>query len=385
MAIFFAYMDFFLYLCALNCAHIGMLQKTNIEKPFDPSLIDVDITVINLGYLLDQLSYGIIDLMPDFQRSGNLWKPWQKSRLVESILLGLPLPSFYFSEYYDEESGRSKYQVIDGLQRLSALTEFVFEQSLRLTGLQFLKQYEGCTWEELGKVEQMNFRSLKVTINTLRKGTPANVKYVIFQRVNTAGVPLSPQEMRWALNQGPATKMLVDMATYPAFMIATCGGISHKRMEHLDYANRFVAFYLYMDRYFDYGSLDDFLNAALERINETDGYRISEVEDAFAISMYTCADIFGNDAFRRRVRIEDRRRRISKALFDALSVNIAKLTNDERQQLILKKEDVKQSLMQLFGNGDFNDSISTGTGNTKSVFVRFSMIKEMIQKILYNA
>lgn len=362
-----------------------MLQKTDIEKPFDPSLIDVDISVVNMGYLLDQISYGFIDFRPDFQRASNLWKPVQKSRLIESVLLGLPLPSFYFSEYYDEKVGRSKLQVIDGLQRLCALVDFVFERSLRLTGLQFLKQYEGRRWDELGTVEQMNFRSLKITINTLRKGTPSNVKYVIFQRVNTAGIPLSPQEMRWALNQGPATAMLVDMASHPSFRIATCGGVSRKRMEDLDYANRFAAFYLYMDRYFDYGSLDDFLNAALERINEFDSSRISEVEEAFAISMYTCADIFGNDAFRRRVRPEDRRRRISKALFDALSVNIARLMGEERQQLIVKKEDVKQSLMHLFGHPQFNDAISTGTGNTKSVFVRFMMIDEMIKNILKNA
>ena len=378
-------MGFFLYLCTQICVHMGMLQKTDIEKPFDPSLIDVDIEVVTIGHLLDYFSNGWIDLMPEFQRSDKLWKPWQKSRLVESILLGLPLPSFYFSEYYDDEEGRTRFQVIDGLQRLTALKEFVFDQAFRLTGLQFLKKYEDCSWGELGKVEQMNFRSLRVTINTLRKGTPAYVKYVIFQRVNTAGVPLTPQEMRWAINQGKATKMLVNMATCPAFYIATSGGVSHKRMEDLDYANRFAAFYLYMDRYYDYGSLDDFLNATLERINEQDGARIGEVEEAFVISMYTCADIFGNDAFRRRIRLEDRRRRISKALFDALSVNIAKLTNEERQQLIVKKENVKQSLMQLFGNSDFNDSISTGTGNIKSVYIRFSMIKEIIQKILNDA
>ena len=362
-----------------------MLQKTDIEKPFDPSLIDVDIAVINIGHLLDQMQYGWIDLMPEFQRSDMLWKPRQKSRLMESILLGLPLPSFYLSECYDTSVGRSKFQVIDGLQRLTALKEFVFDKSLRLTDLQFLKQYEGCAWDDLGEVEKMNFRSLKVTINTLRKGTPANVKYVIFQRVNTAGIPLTPQEMRWALNQGEATRLLKILATSDDFRIATCYGVPAKRMEDIDYVNRFVAFYLYYENYTNYENLDDFLNAALEKINEMSIEKVHEIKIAFTNSMRTCSTIFGRDAFRRRIRVEDRRRRISKAVFDALSVTIAKLSKEEQQLLISKGEEVRYGMMQLFMDQQFNDSISTGTGGDKSVNTRFTKIHELIQNIIRNA
>lgn len=362
-----------------------MLQKTDIVKPFDPSQIDVDIAVINMGYLLEQLSYGRIDLMPDFQRSGDLWKPYQKSRLIESILLGLPLPSFYFSEYYDEEAGQSKYQVIDGQQRLSALVEFVFDQSLRLTGLQFLKQYEGRTWDELGKVEQMNFKSLKITINTLRKSTPANVKYVIFQRVNTAGIPLTPQEMRWALNQGRATRLLTIMAANHNFRAATCYSVSPKRMDDLDYANRFLAFYLCYEQYSEYTNLDDFLNASLEKVNEMDQFQIDVIADAFSESMRTCVAIFGNDAFRKRYREGDRRRQLSKAVFDTISVNIAKLNTQEKQVLVDRKDEVKQKLMELFWDPKFGQSVSTGTGNVFAVSTRFDMVKQMINDILNHA
>lgn len=362
-----------------------MLQKTDIVKPFDPSQIDVDISVINMGYLLDQLSYGRIDLMPDFQRSGDLWKPYQKSRLIESILLGLPLPSFYFSEYYDEEEGQSKYQVIDGQQRLTALVEFVYEQSFRLTELQFLKQYEGRTWDELGRVEQMNFKSLKITINTLRKGTPPNVKYVIFQRVNTAGIPLTPQEMRWALNQGKATQLLMIMATNLNFRAATCYSVSPKRMDDLDYANRFLAFYLCYEHYSEYTNLDDFLNASLEIVNEMDKSKIDDIAEAFSESMRTCVAIFGNDAFRKRYRVEDRRRQLSKAVFDTISVNIAKLSDQEKQELVDRKDEMKRKLMELFWNSKFGSSVSTGTSNAFAVSTRFDMVKQLINDILTHA
>ena len=362
-----------------------MLEKTDIVKPFDPSQIDVEIRVSYMGDILEKLQNGEIDMRPEFQRSSELWKPHQKSRLIESILLGLPLPSFYFSEYYDDKSGMSKYQVIDGLQRLTTIMEFVYERSFRLTGLQFLKNYEGRTWDELSKVEQMNFRALKLSVNILRKGTPDMVKYVIFQRVNTAGVPLTPQEMRWALNQGRATRLLMSMSKNQNFRIATCFRVSQLRMEDLDYANRFLAFYLFYDQYTERTNLDDFMNACLERVNKMDPFQIEFLENLYSDTMRVCTEIFGNDAFRKRYRVEDRRRQLSKAVFDTVSVNIAKLSTDDRQLLIDKRSEVKQSMMELFNTPKFNQSVSTGTSNPLAVVTRFEMIKEMFQYILSHA
>lgn len=362
-----------------------MLQKTDIVDPFDPSLIDVDIEVVNIGLLIDNLMYGRIYLKPEFQRASDLWTNVQKSRLIESILLGLPLPSFYFSEYVDKNDGQTKRQVIDGLQRLCALNDFVIKKTMRLHGLQFLKSYDGYSWDDLGTVGQLNFRSLKVTINTLRKSTPQKVQYVIFQRVNTAGKPLTAQEMRWALNQGEATLLLLRMAKNPQFLRATCNGVPNKRMEDLDYANRFLAFFLFLDQYAEYENLDDFMNASLEKVNEMTSFQIQYIEDMFETSMRACADIFGNDAFRKRYHYGERRRPLSKAVYDALSVNIAKLTKEQQQYLVEHKEMVTLEMMSLFANAKFAYSISTGTGKSQSVSTRFKMINEMINKILQNA
>ena len=215
-----------------------------IVEPFNPSQIDVDISVVNLGYLLDKLQYGEINLQPKFQRASDLWNTTQKSRLIESILLGLPLPSFYFNEYIDESEKIKKLQVIDGLQRLCALRDFVIEKKLRLTDLQFLQQdYEGKYYDNLTRADLMNIRSLKITINTLRKDTPSKVKYLIFQRVNTAGLPLTSPEMRYALNQGVAIKMLTKMMDLRSFKQATSFYFEKKRrMEDFDYVNRFAIY-----------------------------------------------------------------------------------------------------------------------------------------------
>lgn len=97
-----------------------------ITKPFNPNDIDVDISTVNLGSLIEQLENDEIDLQPDFQRAADVWNNVKKSRLIESILLGLPLPSFYFSE--DPRS--QKLSIIDGLQRICAIRDFILKEMI---------------------------------------------------------------------------------------------------------------------------------------------------------------------------------------------------------------------------------------------------------------
>ena len=152
----------------------GSIEET-ITKPFDPNSIDVDIATVNLGLLIDQLKNDEIDLTPDFQRASDIWSPTKKSRLIESVLLGLPLPSFYFSE--DRYS--QKLSVIDGLQRLCAIKDFVIYKTLKLENLQFLHTFEGKGYDDLGRPEIRRINALKITMNTLRKTTPNEVKFIV--------------------------------------------------------------------------------------------------------------------------------------------------------------------------------------------------------------
>ena len=142
-------------------------DDSNLQGPFDPNDIDVDIAVVNLGWLLEQLEYEEIDLKPEFQRSSDVWSKEKKSRLIESILLGLPLPSFYFSE----DPTTNKLIIVDGLQRLCALKDFWIEKEnmekkLVLEGLQFLTDLNGKVVEDLDRTQIRRFKSLKVTLNT---------------------------------------------------------------------------------------------------------------------------------------------------------------------------------------------------------------------------
>lgn len=349
-----------------------------ITKPFNPNEIDVDISTVNLGSLIDQLENDEIDFQPDFQRVTDVWDNVKKSRLIESILLGLPLPSFYFSE----DPVSQKLSIIDGLQRICAIRDFVLEKEnpLKLEGLQFLKNFDGFTFSQLARPEVKRIKSLKITMNTLRKGTPLDVKYIIFQRVNTAGVPLTPQEMRHALNQGPAAIFIKELADMESFKKATNYSVESKRMQDRDFVNRFIAFFI---GYHDYmGDLDMFLNDKMGELNKMTSEQRDDIRVSFDKAMKCCYEIFKKDTFRKRYKQGDRRKPISKSVYDTLSVNIAWLSDEERTLLLKNTEAFKAGMIHLFNDKKFDFSITTGTGKRYNVEQRFTMVKSLIKKII---
>lgn len=356
----------------------GGKSTEEITKPFNPNEIDVDISTVNLGSLIDQLENDEIDLQPDFQRVTDVWDNVKKSRLIESILLGLPLPSFYFSE----DPVSQKLSIIDGLQRICAIRDFVLEKEnpLKLEGLQFLKNFDGFTFSQLARPEVKRIKSLKITMNTLRKGTPLDVKYIIFQRVNTAGVPLTPQEMRHALNQGPAAIFIKELADMESFKKATNYSVESKRMQDRDFVNRFIAFFI---GYHDYmGDLDMFLNDKMGELNKMTSEQRDDLRVSFDKAMKCCYEIFKKDTFRKRYRQEDRRKPISKSVYDTLSVNIAWLSDEERKLLLRNTEAFKAGMIRLFNDKKFDFSITTGTGKKYNVEQRFTMVKSLIKEII---
>jgi hypothetical protein len=354
------------------------IGSPKITKPYDPDKIKVDQQNVNLGFLIEMLENDEIDLMPDFQRSMDLWDEIQKSRLIESLLLGLPLPSFYFSA--DDKT--NKWLVVDGLQRLCTFNDFIVEKKLTLTGLEFLNNFEGKTYNELFREQKRKISGSKINLYIIEKQTPSDVKFLIFKRVNTGGLILTPQEMRHALNQGVPAKFVKKLAEAEEFKRATCGIVKTKRMEDRDFANRFVAFYLlgYEENY--EGELDKFLNEGMEYLGKTTESERSEIEKAFKKSMKLSADLFGDDAFRKIYDTNDPRRPISKAVYDTISVNLAWLTDKQQNALKRKKKKFHSELIKLFNDDTFNRSITNGTGKKPNVKTRFEKIKYLLQELL---
>ena len=166
------------------------------EQPFSTKDIKVTPAPLLITNIVNRLKHNEIDLMPDFQRSGDLWNRPKMSRLIESILLRLPLPIFYF-----DVSDQDKWVVIDGLQRLSAIKKFIVDDNLKLGSLEFLKELDNKRYSELGRSYQRIIEETQILTYQVEAQTPKEVKYSIFNRINTGGLSLNLQEVRQALNQ----------------------------------------------------------------------------------------------------------------------------------------------------------------------------------------
>ena len=153
--------------------------EEEINQPFDPMKIRVDTRQITIDLVLKRIEYKELDLVPDFKREAGIWTNDAKSRLIESILIRIPLPAFYIDATDDD-----KWLVIDGFQRLTALKQFIIDKSLRLTGLEYLTELENKKYDELHRKYQRRIIETELTLFTIEPGTSLAIKYNIFRRIN---------------------------------------------------------------------------------------------------------------------------------------------------------------------------------------------------------
>lgn len=359
-------------------------EDESIVQPFDPAKIRVETRSMSLDLLLQRIEYKELDLAPDFQRQGGLWKSKAKSRLIESLLIRIPLPAFYMDATDDD-----RWSVIDGLQRLSALKLFVIDKTMRLEGLEFLSQLEGMTYEEIPRNLQRRILEAQVTVYLIEKGTPPEVKFNIFRRINTGGLPLTPQEIRHALYQGKATRLLKELADLPSFLEATTKSIPKDRMADREFVLRFLAFIITDPENYKSVEFDSFLGDTMKTINLFPDEKLELLKLQFERAMLASSNLLGKMAFRKiydedspNYREYGARLPINKALFETWSVNLATLTVDEH--LVLKKNHdiLIDGFFTLMGNWKFLNSISQGTGDPGRVKVRFKSIRLLIQYCL---
>lgn len=355
-------------------------ESGNQIKPYDPSQIDISPKNQSLDLLLNRVENEEIDLMPDFQRKAGLWAPKQKSQLIESLVLRIPLPAFYF-----DGTDNDKWIVIDGLQRLTALKEFFIDKTLRLTGLEFLKDLEGLGCDDMPKVYLRRMKETQVICYIINPGAPINLKYNIFKRINTGGLHLEPQEIRHALYQGFATNYLKKLSDNDTFKRVTGYSVPTDRMMDREFVLRFIAFYeLGVDKYD--GIVDDFLNTTMALINKkynNNPTYADALEQKFLFVLEISEKIFGRFAFR-RMPDKEKRRTISKALFETWTAVLAKHSNEELDKLVLNREYLVEKYMPMFTEDEeFYNSI--GSGKIYSVRKRFEKIESLVSEVLNYA
>lgn len=344
-------------------------------RPFDPSKIDIDMKTMELSSIIKRLQYHEINMDTNFQRKSGLWKDVQKSQLIESLLLRIPIPAFYF-----DGGIKDNWLIIDGLQRITTLKEFVVDKTLKLTGLEFFHDLEGLKFEELPRSFTRRIEETNIVAYIVKGGTPPNVKYNIFKRINTGGLELEPQEIRHALYQGRATDLCRKFAALPEFQTATTYSICDDRMMAREFVLRFVAVCYYgIDKY--EGVPDNYLNGAMEYLNSNHCAEEPAMEAAFKRVMNASKEIMGKYAFR-RLREDGRRNSINKAIYEAWCRSLFFLKDSELDVLKQQRAVVYERFLKLCGDSDFLQMVKSG--DKKSFLMRFTFIDQMLKEVLHD-
>lgn len=230
--------------------------------------VDFDSYDITVDELVRRVARGRIEIAPAYQRQFR-WGADRQSRLVESLLLGIPVPPLFMATNVEEDEGQS-WEVVDGLQRLLSLTNFLGDQStrqvarldgrpLRLTGLETLTSLDGFTADELPADVREGLLDRPVKVIVLNDKSDVQVRFDLFERLNTGGVRLTDHEVREAVFMGEFIDLLSELAATPEFKAVV--NLPHNRMldgTPQDFVLRFFAF---GERYkrFDH-SVKEFLN-----------------------------------------------------------------------------------------------------------------------------
>ncbi|MFH4791420.1 DUF262 domain-containing protein [Vibrio alginolyticus] len=353
-------------------------DKLPVNTLFDPTKIQMESRVQSVYALISRVEHGEIST-PTYQR-GSVWNDETKSRLIESLIVKIPIPIFYL-DATDEDD----WKIVDGLQRITTLKEFIIDKTLRLTGLEYIEDLDGRNFDELPRAFQRRILETDVTVLFINPGTPENVKYNIFKRINTGGMPLSEQEIRHALNNGKATDYLESIVSALKFKTTWRGKNSNDRMELNELVLRAFGSW-FVDEDFIYNvDINNYLVESMKSINDTDHRILEEKVNDFYDAYNTILDIFESLAFRKIKMNKDgkySKPRVNKNIYEAWMFCLRHLSKQQRKKLVKNKELVIKSFAELLTNKQFGWAVNSRKQDTMQY--RNNELMKMIVRLVNN-
>jgi len=339
------------------------------DYPLDDLLIrHENRTIHDVIRRIEQENY-IMD--PDFQRDF-IWEEDKQSKLIESVIMRIPLPVFYMAE---DDEGRMV--VVDGLQRLSTFRRFV-NDDLRLK-LPDRSELNGKRFSDLSSKIQNRIEDCNLIFYIIDSNVPERARLDIFERVN-GGVPLTRQQMRNCLFMGPATRFLKDESITNIFLKATDYSLKTTTMRDREFVNRFCAFQILgVENY--RGDMDDFLANGLRKMNKIgkeEPSRLSLLSSEFRRGLSNNLILFGRQSFRKYKPEYERRSVLNASFWDVMSTSFS---HYEEEHLQTHSEAVRSSILELFKNEEFNTAITYGPNDSNKVRARFRMVQEKLEEI----
>ena len=305
---------------------------------------------------------------PEFQRDF-IWREDKQSRLIESVMMRIPLPVFYLAE---DKEGRMV--IVDGLQRLATFVRFLNgELALRLPKRPDL---DGKRFADLSAKLQNRVEDANLIFYTIDSRVPERARLDIFERVNS-GIPLTRQQMRNSLYQGPGTRFLKNEAATSIFRDATGGSLNWRTMRDREFVNRFCAFRIVGLAH--YRDMDGFLADGLEHMNEMPPEDLASLSTSFRKSLQNNFLLFGRHAFRKHASDQERRSVLNASLWDVLSTSLSRYEQPEVER---KEHSLREGVQLLFRDEEFNRAITYGTNDLRRVRHRFEVMHGLLKEIL---
>ena len=339
------------------------------DYPIDTLLIRQENRTVH--DILRRIEKGSFVMDPDFQRDF-IWQDDKQSKLIESVLMRLPLPVFYLAE-----DCQGRMIVVDGLQRLSTFQRFVNDE-LRLK-LQDQKDLNTKRFQDLSPKLQNRLEDCNLILYIIDAKVPERARLDIFERVNS-GVPLTRQQMRNSLYTGPATRFLKTEATSPLFLKATGNSLKSSTMRDREFVNRFCSFQLLpLSAY--RGDMDEFLALGLTKMSSLHEDELKKLSAEFRTTLVNNFNVFGIHAFRKHTNDYSGRSVINASLWDVMSTGLSRYP----EHLVEARAD---ALLDVF-NGLMHDeqfirSITYATNDVRRVTERFNFALKMFEEV-YNA
>lgn len=357
-------------------------MRLEYDLQFDPNEVDIRLQHFTVDKIIAMINDNELEIVEenDLQRLPDIWDDKRKCLLIESLMINLPLPMFYL------DGSERPWRVIDGLQRLTTLFQFISkksEEQFSLRKLEYLrKDFYDYTFKELPLYMQRRILGAPIEAFIINPGTSPEVKYSIFQRINTQGLKLTGQEVRNAVYRGIPSDFTKKLAAKPAFLKATNHKVPVKRMADREYAARYVAFQKFKDQYIS--DIDEFLRLAMQSLYAAGEELLVNLELSFVTTMERAYQLLGSYAFYRIEQdLKPRGRTPNKAIFDTLSWNLSQLSEPQFEQLLSKKEKFKRNFVDLqHDNIEFFKAINDTTSSKKAVTARFNILEAYINNML---
>lgn len=318
--------------------------------------------------VIRRIGQGNFVMIPEFQRDF-IWPQDKQSKLIESVLMRIPLPVFYLAE---DQAGRMI--VVDGLQRLSTFESF-FNNKLRLK-LPGQPDLHKKRFKDLSPKLQNRVEDCNLTLYVIDAKVPERARLDIFERVNS-GVPLTRQQMRNSLYMGPATRFLKEEAATDDFLDATGRSLRTTTMRDREFVNRFCAFQLVpLNEY--KGDMDEFLADALERMNKLPPDRLTELSVEFRTGLRNNYNVFGKHAFRKHIQGQDDCSVLNASLWDVMTTGLSRY---DEQSVKSRADAIRTAFYALMHDDHFTDSVTYSPNSTKNVKHRFAAAVAMFREV----